>query len=143
MRYYALMHITVRDPRRDRNLQRFAELCATSGPADQARRLHEALTLTRAARAREMIEVMIAAGAYESAALSVIGDQATWIVSKGGEGRCLASVVLPGMSEEATSEGASPALALLGAWASASLVSTAKPAAEPALPMRPAGTLLH
>ncbi len=142
MRYHALMHITVRDPRRDRNLQRFAELCATSGLADQARRLHEALTLTRAA-GRDMIRVMIAAGAFESAALAVIGGEATWIVSKGGEGRCLASVVLPGMSEEVTSEGASPALALLGAWASASLVSTTKPAAEAALPVRPAGTLLH
>lgn len=137
------MHITIRDPRRDRNLQRFAQLCASSGPADQAHRLHQALTLTKAARAREMIEVMIAAGAYESAALAVIGAEATWILSKGGDGRCLASVVLPGMSEEVTSQGATPSLALLGAWASAALVCPARPAADAVLPARPAGTLLH
>ncbi len=137
------MHLTIRDPRRDRILQRFADLCTSSGPADQARRLREAFALTRATRARDMIEVMIAAGAYESGALAVIGTDATWIVSKGGEGRCLASIVLPGMSEDVSAEGASPALALLAAWAKAALVSTGKPAADQALPARPAGTLLH
>ena len=137
------MNVIVRDPRRDRILQRFAELCAASGPADQARRLREALALTRATRARDMIEVMIAAGAFESGALAVIGADATWIVSKGGTGRCLASIVLPGMSEEVSAEAASPALALLAAWAKAALVSVSRPAADQALPARPAGTLLH
>lgn len=137
------MHLTVRDPRRDRNLQRFAELCATSGLADQPRRLHEALTLTRAGRSPDLVKVMIAAGAFESAALAVIGDQATWIISRGGEGRCLASVLLPGMAEEVTGEGVSPALALLGAWAKASLLVTVTPAADQGLPARPAGASLH
>lgn len=137
------MHLTVRDPRRDRNLQRFVQLCAGGSVADQHSRLRDALTLTRTTRSLDMVEVMIAAGAFESAALVVIGDDANWMVSKGGEGRCLASLILPGMSEEVTSEGASPALALLGAWASAALISTSQPAAEPALPARPAGVLLN
>jgi hypothetical protein len=137
------MHITIRDPRRDRNLQRFVELCAAGGIGDQAERLKEAVLLAKSVRKYDMIKVMIAAGAFESAALTVIGSEATWLVSKGGDGTCLASVLLPGMTEEVTCQGASPALALLGAWASAALVSTAKPAADQTLPSRPVGTLLH
>lgn len=137
------MYITVRDPRRDRNLQRFVQLCATNTAVDQLSRLRDALTLAKTTRSLDMVEVMIAAGAFESAALAVIGDQATWMLSKGGEGRCLASLILPGMSEEVTSEGATPALALLGAWASAALVSKGKPAPETSRPVRPTGTSLH
>jgi hypothetical protein len=136
------MHLTVRDPRRDRNLQRFVQLCAGSSPADQHSRLRDALTLTRTTRPLDMVEVMLAAGAFESAALAVIGDEATWMVSKGAEGRYLASLLLPGMTEEVTREGASPALALLGAWASAALVARSQLAKEQA-PARPAGALLH
>jgi hypothetical protein len=137
------MYLTVRDPRRDRNLQRFVRLCAINNPADQLSRLRDALTLVKTTRSLDMVEVMIAAGAFESAALAVIGDNATWMVSKGGDGRCLASLILPGMSEEVTSEGATPALALLGAWASAALVSKGSPVAEPSPPARPTGSLLH
>ena len=137
------MYLTVRDPRRDRNLQRFVQLCAINTPADQLSRLRDALTLAKTTRSLDMVEVMIAAGAFETAALAVIGDHATWMLSKGGEGRCLASLILPGMSEEVTSEGATPALALLGAWASAALVSRGAPAAEQSPPARPTGASFH
>ncbi|MBM3595354.1 MAG: hypothetical protein FJX31_06120 [Alphaproteobacteria bacterium] len=111
------MYITVRDPRRDRNLQRFVRLCATNTAADQLSRLRDALTLVKTTRSLDMVEAMIAACAFESAVLAVIGDNASWMPSKGGDGRCLASLILLGMSEELTSEGATPA--------------------------RPTGTLLH
>ena len=137
------MYLTVRDPRRDRLLQRFAELCIASSPADQAMRLREALELARANRSAEIIEVMIAAGAYESAALAVIGTEATWMASRGGAGRCLASIVLPGMTEDVSAEGTTPALALLAAWAKAALVNVSRQGADLALAERPAGTLLH
>lgn len=137
------MHLNVRNPRRDGKLQRLAGLCATSGPADQASLLHEALMLSAPRVPRELVEVMIAARAFESAALAVIGPQAAWMLSKGSENACLASVLLPGMNEEITREGATPALALIAAWASAALVKPVRSSSDQPVPLRPEGTSLH
>lgn len=137
------MTLTVPDPRRPRLLRQFADLCRSSAPADQARRVREARALIRAGQSPAMIEVMIAASAFESAALTLIGNEAAWLISKSAEGSCLASVVLPGMSEEATCEGATPALALLGAWAVGALALCGQSHVNPARPLRPEGALLN
>jgi hypothetical protein len=90
-----------------------------------------------------MIEVMIAAGASESAALAMIGTDAAWMLSRGAVDSCLASVILPGMTEEVTAQACTPALALLAAWSSAALCLLDLMPAEPATPLRPEGAGLH
>jgi hypothetical protein len=139
------MTLTVPDPRRPRRLSQYAEACRTAQPQDQAELIRQALKLTPPCVPARIVEVMIAAGACESAALTIIGSEAAWMLSSGESGRCLASVVFPGMEEEVTSEGATPALALLGAWACAAIVRPAakQVAVDPAPETRPAGAVLH
>jgi hypothetical protein len=138
------MNLSVPDPRRPRKLRRFADACRASSAAEQGERLREMRALTRSSLTPAMIEVMIAAQAFESLALALIGEQAAWMVSKGGQGSCLASVLLPGMEEETTCEGASPALALLGAWAMGAIgLCGQPPLAAPEPTLRPEGTLLN
>jgi hypothetical protein len=64
-------------------------------------------------------EALLAAGAHDSAAFALVPEAASYIISRAGEGGCIASVMLPGMEEEMTSEGESPALALVSALAAA------------------------
>jgi hypothetical protein len=120
-------------------------MCRNGALEDQPRRIRQARGLARAKVPSRMFEVMIAAGAFESAALLLLGEDAAWMLSRGARGRCLASLLLPGMSEEVTCEAASPALALLGAWACAALAraQSGEVPAEAALPSRPAGVLLN
>lgn len=68
-------------------------------------------------------EALLAAGAYDSAALALMPEAGSYMLSRGGEGGAMASVLLPGMEEEMTSEAESPALALMSALAAA-LAST-------------------
>jgi hypothetical protein len=68
-------------------------------------------------------EALLAAGAHDSAALALVPEAASYMLSRGGEGGAMASVLLPGMEEEMTSEAESPALALVSALAAA-LAST-------------------
>jgi hypothetical protein len=63
-------------------------------------------------------EALLAAGAYDSAALAD-ARSGSYMLSRGGEGGAMASVLLPGMEEEMTSEAESPALALMSALAAA------------------------
>ncbi|MBU3991608.1 MAG: hypothetical protein KKA12_03510, partial [Alphaproteobacteria bacterium] len=67
--------------------------------------------------ARARVEALLAAGAPESAALALIGGSAGYMLSRGGDGQHLASVVLPGRGEEVTAGGDTLALALIGALA--------------------------
>lgn len=64
-------------------------------------------------------EALLVAGAYDSAALSLMPEAGSYMLSRGGEGGAMASVLLPGMEEEMTSEAESPALALMSALAAA------------------------
>ena len=139
------MYLTIPDPWYLHKLRRLADLCRNGALEDQPRRIRQARDLARAKVPSRMIEVMIAAEAFESAALSLLGDDAAWMLSRGGEGRCLASLLLPGMCAEVTCEAASPALALLGAWACAALAKaqSGEVPVEAALPSRPAGVLLN
>ena len=62
------------------------------------------------------MEAMLALRAYESAALLLYPANAAYMVSRGsGEGPHFASVILLGMAEEVTMQGAGAALALVAA----------------------------
>ena len=108
---------------------RVSELCAAcvealapEGPA----RLREGLALLTLAPEASFVataglpsvasvEAMLACGAQESAALSLLPTGASYLLSRGEDNTCLASVVLPQTAEEVTAEGDSPALAVLAA----------------------------
>jgi len=61
------------------------------------------------------LEAMLACGAQESAALALLPKGASYLLSRGEDDTCLASVILPLTGEEVTAEGDSPALALTAA----------------------------
>jgi hypothetical protein len=65
---------------------------------------------------RRRVEAAISAGALESAALFLMGDDSGFCLSRGADGRPLASVLLPYQFEECTSGGASLGLACLARW---------------------------
>ena len=66
------------------------------------------------------IAAMIAAGADTSAALAMLPRRSAWMLSSGADGGLfLATLVLPGMIDDVTAQGASPALALIAAMAMA------------------------
>lgn len=111
-------------------LQDFLYDCAASTPGEQADRIREAHTLLRSAPenlpiadlpGERAVEAMLAASAYASASLTLLGGKTAFMLSRGLDGSSLATVVLPGQGEEMTAEGETPALALLAALASALL----------------------
>ena len=57
----------------------------------------------------------VAHEAWETLVLSILDEDLSFLVSHGGSGRCLASVVLRGRDEEITSEGSTFALAVMSA----------------------------
>jgi hypothetical protein len=63
----------------------------------------------------EQIEAMLAAGAGEGAALSLLPQGAGYMLSRGANGEHLASVFLSGSDSEMTAQGATAALALVAA----------------------------
>ncbi len=67
----------------------------------------------------QRLAALLAADACASAALLLIADRAGYMVSQGQPGRVLATVTLNGGAGEFSSEGASLALALTGALATA------------------------
>ncbi|WP_068089687.1 hypothetical protein [Novosphingobium rosa] len=64
-------------------------------------------------------DTLLSAGAHDTAALALIPESGSFLLSRNGDGTCLASVLLPGLEEEMTSEGTTPALALVSALAAA------------------------
>lgn len=68
------------------------------------------------AETREQFHRLIEAGADASAAIILVGKGVGYLVSCSADGSCLASVILPGMDEEVSAEGANFALALIAAY---------------------------
>lgn len=112
--------------------------CAASAASEQADRVREAAHLFARSQADGLglavpspdvaaIEAMVDCGAIESAALALLSPDAGFLLSRGGNGVCLASIVLPDGSEEVTAEGSTMALALLAALVSAVLAGRAEP----------------
>jgi len=113
--------------------QRLADLalaCAGSYAADEGACLREMAALLTSApegHARGLarpdpaaLEALIAAGAGASAALAMLdGGEAGYLLSSGGNGQHMASVILLGNAEELTASGDTAALALVGALAMA------------------------
>ncbi len=64
-------------------------------------------------------EAMLGAGAEDAAAVAILQDWAGFMLSHGPGGGYMATVVVEGLAGEATADGASVALALLGATARA------------------------
>lgn len=64
-------------------------------------------------------EAFVSLGATTSAALSLIGEDAGYMLSRDADGQHLASVILPGRFEETTAGADTAALALVGALAMA------------------------
>jgi hypothetical protein len=95
--------------------------CVSSSPSEQALRISEACHLLNGGSASAVIDAMLRAGAFESAALAVIGEDVGYMLSRGASGKAMASVVLATSEEEATAEAATPALALLAAHVAAVL----------------------
>ena len=113
-------------------MQAFAHACAESVADEQADRIREGNVVLQLADALAwggpplwnragVLEAMLAAGAYESAVMALLGPEVCFMLSRGGYGLCLATVVLPGSENEVTAEASTPALALLTALASALL----------------------
>ncbi len=106
-------------------LRDFLHDCVSSAPAEEGDRLREAgflLAGMDAERNREMparVEALLQSGGGESAALALIGRDSPFMVSRGPNGRCLASLFGSDAAEEIVAEGATVALALLAAFASA------------------------
>jgi hypothetical protein len=110
------------------SLTDLALACAGSFAGEEALRLREAHALLGSAPSRDMLagtrrpsevvfETLVRANAGESAALSLLGEDAGFMVSRGSEGRYLASVILPGRLEEASAGAETAALAIIGALA--------------------------
>jgi len=116
--------------------------CVASAAAEQADRLAEACELLACGHDAARIDVMLRAGAYESAALAVIGEGAGYMLSRGPSGSALASVILPGSEDEATAEASTPALALIAAHVAA-ILDDAETSAPRQQLAAPASVRLH
>lgn len=106
-------------------LRDFLHDCASSPVLEEPLRLRQAFLLLTgtdlcaATEDRDAFEAMLTVGAHESAALMLIGPDAPFMMSRGPNGRCLASLFGASAEEEIVAEGASLTLALLVAYASA------------------------
>lgn len=110
--------------------------CTEADPGDERRVLRQlalllglaphglALSYGLSGKARmatnpHQFETMLAAQAWESAALALLDGQTGYLLSRGASGIYLASVYPAGMTDDITAEAASAALALVAAHAAA------------------------
>lgn len=106
--------------------------CLASTRSEEIDRLRDMVVLLQAAPislsgyARvpqtEALEALLSCGAAFSAAMSIMDEQANFILSRGRDGVCLVSMVQPGETEEITTEARTVSLALLAALLSALIV---------------------
>ena len=112
--------------------------CAASAPVEQADRIREAydLLLRSASHSdgssgsvpdKGALDATLTLGAYEGAVIALVGGGESFMLSQGAHGICIASVVLPGGSDEVVSEGSTMALALLCAHITSIIPSTTAP----------------
>jgi hypothetical protein len=80
-----------------------------TGPADICGPIKPSLT-------RATLECLLEAEAFESAALRLV-ERCGYVVSRGGQGQVIASVVLPGSDRDYSFNASSEAIALCGALA--------------------------
>lgn len=128
---------------------------AASAAAQQADRLQEAFCLYAEMRPVPAGVTVpdpcnfghfLAAGAHESAALSLLGQQSGWLLSRSAAGTSMATVKLQGFGAESTVEAATPALALLCAQLACLVEMTQRPSIPsevPAPARAPVASRLH
>jgi hypothetical protein len=61
------------------------------------------------------LDALLEIDAADSAAMAMFGHGTGYLLSRSGDGACLASVILPGSQQEESGSGVTPALALVGA----------------------------
>ncbi|MEE4451826.1 hypothetical protein [Novosphingobium resinovorum] len=113
---------------RAKRLRDFLYDCAGSAPCEEADRVREAVQLlggggidAAAPLDHARIEVMLACDAAMNAVLEILGPDMAFMLSRGGNEACLATVVPPGRAEEAVAEGSTLALAMLAGHVAAVL----------------------
>ncbi|HUD28597.1 MAG TPA: hypothetical protein VMQ93_06970 [Novosphingobium sp.] len=143
------------DRARARRLREFLHDCAGSGPSEETDRVREAvLELAgtgiaggdRGARRGfdvAAIHAMLDCGATMSAVLEIMGRDVRFMLSRGAQDSCLASVVMNDGSDEALAEGPTLALALLAAHVSSVLSRIEKGAQAGEIHAAPASIRLH
>ena len=116
-------------------LSELCEACIEGAARETTARLREAFALFSLAPEESTLhgapmprtaafEAMLACGATDSAALALLPQGSGFLLSRGEDGLCLASVMLGGSHEEVTAQGATPALAMLSAMAAALFVGS-------------------
>jgi len=105
-------------------LRDFLHDCVSSAASEEEDRIREGARLLQRLEGQGhrrvdpvAIEAMLGCGAGESAVLELIGPHAPFLVSRGGSGTCLATLILPDGTEEVMAEGATLALSLLAGHA--------------------------
>jgi hypothetical protein len=109
-------------------LQDLSICCADSEPHHASAYIREVNALLRLAPAGTplaglrplrpaRLTALLELDADESAVLAMLDRGAGFLLSRGGDGRSLATIVLPGHVVEQSASGATPALALVGALA--------------------------
>jgi uncharacterized protein with GYD domain len=108
-------------------LREFVADCAAATPGEQADRLREGSALfqfihsVRPQQVAPEVERMITLGRYDSAAIALMGPDASFTLARDAEGMVVATVVLPSYDERAVAHAPTAALALLAAYSSALL----------------------
>lgn len=109
-------------------LEALANAAEVAAPADAARLLNRLNDLLASAPQDAIasgphpadLDALIAVGGETSAVLALLPARAAWMLSSRAEGDLfLATILLPGMIEDITAQGASAALALIAATAMA------------------------
>jgi hypothetical protein len=107
-------------------IEELGTACRTSeaaGEADGMREAFDLLALAPPGRlagqgmqlSEALLESLLAARAYESAAIAMLPEYTGYMLSKGINGVHMASVIMPGSSEDSYAYGATAALALIAA----------------------------
>ncbi len=112
------------------SMSEMALACSGAFACEEARHLRACHALLQSAPASvlpwvdalpklDRIEALLQAGAAESAALALLGDRCGYMLSRGPMGEALATIVLPGSTNECTANGDTLALAIAAALAQA------------------------
>lgn len=133
-------------------LRDFVHDCIDSAPCEEADRIREAAMLlqngTMLGRHIHgvdpvLVETMLACGAPESAVLAMFAPDAVFMVSRGQDNACLATVIAGEEADEVISEGSTLALALLAAYVAGVLAGLERDGDMPCVSFTQSITRLH
>jgi hypothetical protein len=107
-------------------LRELETLCECAARAQGARAVRQICSIWRSAPGplvglfpglvdEARVEILLACEAPEQALLSLLHGRMGYLLSESLDGRCFATIAIPGIADEESSIGRSPALALVGA----------------------------